>query len=62
MKYYRTVMHTDVKNFRELGENLRVVSLLAYRLVPQFDLHDQAGRYFNRELPFYTLVQLGTGS
>jgi hypothetical protein len=37
-----------------------VFSLSAYRLVPLFELHDMQGRYYDRELPFFTLVQLAT--
>jgi hypothetical protein len=53
-------MEINHNNYRMLAQHFRVFSLSAYRLVPSFELHDIQGRYFNRELPFFTLVQLAT--
>jgi len=42
-----------------LANNFRAFTVEMYRLIPHFDLRHSSGRYFDKEIAFMSMVELG---
>ena len=55
----RQVNSPAESSYLTLRNHFRAFSVKLYRFIPHYNLHDIDGRYYDRELAFMTMVELG---
>lgn len=55
----RTVNTPSLPLLQEVAHHFRAFTVDSYRLVPHMTLHDNAGRYYDREVALLTLLEMG---
>jgi hypothetical protein len=57
-KIRRKIQEPNLELLQEIAHSFRVFSIYSYKSIPHMSLHDNYGRYYDREIAFLTLLEM----